>query len=297
MPTSFELDAMESFMNSIRFPRDGNLDLDRMIDLAVRMGADPEAIQRGRDLFNGDVGQAHCSACHSGPALSDADGRLQAGTGNEVFDIGVAFRVENEDDGCSGGPGDSDISFPSEFRRFSTPTLLGVANTAPYFHDNSATDLRSAVDHYALDFFLSTEAGNIMEQNGLRTDLSEDEIDDIVLFLEAISVDPTGVPLTCGDGFLDLTEACDDGNLVDGDGCSMTCQLESEFECTGEPSTCVVIYPPTPLVCDVGDGQACTTECNHFFCQTDACGLLGLEVIPLLSFALLQRRRARLAKA
>lgn len=335
MPTSFELDAMESFMNSIRFPRDGNLDLDRMIDLAVRMGADREAIQRGRDLFNGDVGQAHCSACHSGPTLSDADGTLQTGIGNEVFDIGVAFRVENEDDGCSGGPGDSDISFPSEFRRFSTPTLLGIANTAPYFHDNSAADLRSAVDHYALDFFPSTEAGNIMEQNGLRTNMSADEIDDIVSFLEAISVDPTGVPLTCGDGFLNSSEACDDGNLADADGCSMTCQTEAEFECAGEPSTCVVVCPPSPRICDVDadgavdrddihlifeandvatddacdsrdfdknglisirDGQACAAECDRFLCRKNACGLLGIEVIPLLGFALLQRRR-RISRA
>ena len=333
VPTNFELDAMDSFMESIRFPRDGNLDLDRMIDLAVRMGLDPEAIQRGRDLFNGDVGQAHCSACHSGPALSQADGTLQTGTGNEVFDIGVAFRMENEDDGCAGGPGDRDISFPSEFRRFATPPLLGVAQTAPYFHDNSAADLRAAVDHYALDFFLSTEAGNIMEQNGLRTDLSEEEIDDIVIFLEAISVDPTGVPLTCGDGFLDSTEECDDGGLMEGDGCSMACLVEDGFECDSEPSVCGLTCSPRALACDLNadgavdrrdtrliseaegtvtvdrcdprdinkdglvssqDTQACAAQCDRFLCQEKACGLLGLEVAPLLVFAMLRRRRNRL---
>ena len=31
---------------------------------------------------------------------------------------------------------------------------------------------------------------------------------------------------TCGDGFLDPPEACDDGNLVDGDGCSTACAIE-----------------------------------------------------------------------
>lgn len=32
---------------------------------------------------------------------------------------------------------------------------------------------------------------------------------------------------TCGDGFLDFDEACDDGNLFSGDGCSAVCTIES----------------------------------------------------------------------
>ena len=31
----------------------------------------------------------------------------------------------------------------------------------------------------------------------------------------------------CGDGILDPNEACDDGNNIDGDGCSATCMIES----------------------------------------------------------------------
>jgi LPXTG-motif cell wall-anchored protein len=30
----------------------------------------------------------------------------------------------------------------------------------------------------------------------------------------------------CGDGITELTELCDDGNTVDGDGCSSTCGVE-----------------------------------------------------------------------
>src|SRR5690606_23525616 len=30
-------------------------------------------------------------------------------------------------------------------------------------------------------------------------------------------------PITCGDHVVDLGEACDDGNTLDGDGCSATC--------------------------------------------------------------------------
>lgn len=36
---------------------------------------------------------------------------------------------------------------------------------------------------------------------------------------------------TCGDGVIKIGEACDDGNKVNGDGCSNTCQLESNFQC------------------------------------------------------------------
>ncbi|KAF7241383.1 Pappalysin-2 [Varanus komodoensis] len=46
----------------------------------------------------------------------------------------------------------------------------------------------------------------------------------------------------CGDGKVStsLAEECDDGNLIDGDGCSRTCKKEKGFHCTGEPSLCYV---------------------------------------------------------
>jgi len=40
--------------------------------------------------------------------------------------------------------------------------------------------------------------------------------------------------LSCGDGLKywdHYSEICDDGNLVDGDGCSSTCQIESLYQC------------------------------------------------------------------
>ena len=41
----------------------------------------------------------------------------------------------------------------------------------------------------------------------------------------------------CGDGMLfDLQ--CDDGSLVDYDGCSSSCTVEPGFECSGAPSQC-----------------------------------------------------------
>ena len=46
------------------------------------------------------------------------------------------------------------------------------------------------------------------------------------------------VPFACGNGALDASETCDDGNMVSGDGCSATCVTESGYNCTGTPSVC-----------------------------------------------------------
>lgn len=47
-----------------------------------------------------------------------------------------------------------------------------------------------------------------------------------------------GLKLRCGNGHLDSGEACDDGDLRNGDGCSSTCTVEPGFSCSSEPSYC-----------------------------------------------------------
>ena len=42
----------------------------------------------------------------------------------------------------------------------------------------------------------------------------------------------SGSPV-CGDGIVQSGEECDDGLLIDGDGCSSTCQVECGYECPG----------------------------------------------------------------
>ncbi len=59
-----------------------------------------------------------------------------------------------------------------------------------------------------------------------------------------------GAPV-CGDGLVGMGEACDDGNLTAGDGCSATCTVETNYDCTGEPSVCVRV---TPAVSEWGLG-------------------------------------------
>jgi hypothetical protein len=58
VPRDFELEALEAYMNSLRFPADGDTSIDRMLDLAQRMGMDRAAIDRGRALVTGTARSA-----------------------------------------------------------------------------------------------------------------------------------------------------------------------------------------------------------------------------------------------
>lgn len=64
----------------------------------------------------------------------------------------------------------------------------------------------------------------------------------------------TYVAPLCGNGTLDPTEQCDDGNSTGGDGCSAQCTIESCFMCVGQPSIC----SPAPAGTACDDGNACT---------------------------------------
>ena len=70
---------------------------------------------------------------------------------------------------------------------FKIPTLWGVKDTAPYFHDNGAKTLREAVSHYQR-FFNFTEA---QDPVGSRTlggfiELTDEDVDDIVAYLQLL---------------------------------------------------------------------------------------------------------------
>lgn len=81
--------------------------------------------------------------------------------------------------------------------------------------------------------------------------------------------DPAVCAPVCGDGLIRGTEQCDDGNLVNGDGCSSTCQIEIGWRCTGEPSVCDAICGDRLIrgreTCDDGTttgGNGCSPTCQ-----------------------------------
>jgi mono/diheme cytochrome c family protein len=100
---------------------------------------DAEAVARGRTLFHDDL---DCGACHSGDKLTDG----------------------------------SQYSFDSRgLDETDTPSLVGLAHTAPYYHDGSARDL----------YALLTDKGNVHDMTDL-SDLDEDQITDLTAYLESL---------------------------------------------------------------------------------------------------------------
>lgn len=156
-------------------------------------GAIVDAAKRGALLFYGDAG---CSDCHSGSLLTDQKFHNMC-----TPQVGVGI-----DWGRGGYTG-----LVSERFAFRTPPLRQVSFTAPYFHAGTHASLQSAI-RYHLDPCaelrlyegdgLSDDVESLLIQNEAlyteiestaedvakqRTALSDDEISDLVQFLEAMS--------------------------------------------------------------------------------------------------------------
>ncbi|HEV8333957.1 MAG TPA: hypothetical protein VGQ22_21220 [Steroidobacteraceae bacterium] len=159
-----------------------------------------------------------CALCHSGPMLnrvsqahSDVPGSPPPGV--RFIDTGVTLvnapnnplRTWIIDDGINpvvtvlspdiglllnpAPPSPPPTVIPRVFfaNLFKIPTLWGVKDTAPYFHDNGAKTLRDAVAHYKR-FFNFTEA---QDPVGSRTlggfiVLTDEDVDDIVAYLQLL---------------------------------------------------------------------------------------------------------------
>jgi cytochrome c peroxidase len=167
-----------------------------------------------------------CALCHSGPMLnmvSQAHSDFTGGVprpGVRFFNIGVAIvnapnnpirtwiindrvnpvvTVRSPDVGLLLhptlvlNPSHPPLPPPSILPRavltenFKIPTLWGVRDTAPYFHDNGAKTLRDAVAHYQR-FFNFTEAQDPVGSASLGgfITLTDSDVDDIVAYLELL---------------------------------------------------------------------------------------------------------------
>ena len=146
-----------------------------------------------------------CAVCHSGPMLNETNEQAPRALGLpkgmrignagvseqnhlklptytfEIHDRGSIVRVKTPDIGILM----TDLTFSPlalEMARvpnaplltfanmFKTPTLWGVKNTAPYFHDNSAKDFDELLDHYNL-FFESIGIGKNALTPQMMTDI------------------------------------------------------------------------------------------------------------------------------
>ncbi len=97
----------------------------------------------------------------------------------------------------------------------------------------------------------------------------------------------SGVNL-CGNGVLNPPETCDDGNQVGADGCSATCQFESDWVCTtpGAPCTSAVVCGDGQIegaeTCDdrnTSSGDGCSATCTV---ETGwLCAVVGARCLPI----------------
>jgi cytochrome c peroxidase len=155
---------------------------------ALPAGASPSEI-RGRRFFEDvvdvvDFKHGACAACHSGPMLNETNEFAQLAFGipkgtrfqsigvseinalqNPVHDYvftnqdGSTTHVVSPDPGRAliTGIGPKDDLHSENINAFKTPSLWGVARTAPYFHDNSAKTLEDVAAHYNLFFSVTSD--------------------------------------------------------------------------------------------------------------------------------------------
>ena len=112
--------------------------------------------------------KGRCWKCHSGPNFSDED----------FHSTGVGVRDGVAEPGRMAVTGDA-----ADRGRFKTPSLRGVARTAPYMHDGSLATLADVVEFYRKGGEPHAELDARLEP----LDLTEREAAGLVAFLEALS--------------------------------------------------------------------------------------------------------------
>ena len=112
-------------------------------------GSFTAAARRGRKIFE----RAGCPMCHAAPTFSNSES-------GELFDVGTLLPTSGHRLG-------------DDLNGLDTPTLRGVWQSAPYLHDGRAATLR--------DVFAITG-----DRMGVTSDLSQQELDDLVRYLQEL---------------------------------------------------------------------------------------------------------------
>jgi cytochrome c peroxidase len=164
--------------------------------------------KRGLALFQG---KARCIQCHNGPLLSDQKyyniGVPPAGRWEEDGLAQITFRYEQYAKGVTEDmfrtvKDDAGLYYRTKENKdkgkFRTPSLRYTAYTAPYMHNGALWDLTEVVE-----FYNAGGGENEFAANKTKLiqplDLSDEEIEDLVAFLESLSgpeikIDPPKLP-------------------------------------------------------------------------------------------------------
>ena len=122
--------------------------------------------RRGRELFFGQ--KAGCTACHTGANFTD----------EKYHNLGVGMAATEPDLGRFLVTGE-----PKDKGAFKTPTVRNVTTSAPYMHDGSQATLREVVEWYNK----GGHANPYLSKDIRKLNLTEQEIDDLVAFMEALT--------------------------------------------------------------------------------------------------------------
>lgn len=114
-------------------------------------GTPADVLARGKAAFD----KAACGSCHSGDALTD----------NKFYDVGTLVTR-------------GDVKDRTEFLfhgGLNTPSLLGIARTAPFLHDGSAPTLKARI-----------LIGKDANKHGQTSSLTTAEVDDLVSYVRSL---------------------------------------------------------------------------------------------------------------
>jgi cytochrome c peroxidase len=159
-------------------------------------GALSDQQKRGLELFQG---KAQCVTCHNGPMLTDEKyyniGVPRAERWEEDGLAQITFRYEQYAKGATEEmyrtiKDDAGLYYRtkqnSDKGKFRTPSLRYALYTAPYMHNGALWDLTEVVEFYNAgggeNEFAENKTGLVQP-----LDLTEEEIEDLVAFLESLS--------------------------------------------------------------------------------------------------------------
>jgi cytochrome c peroxidase len=135
-------------------------------------------VKLGHELF---FGKAQCNQCHLGQNFTDT----------KFHNLGVGWDAAIQDFKDEGRY--AVTAKPEDRGAFKTPTLRDVTRRAPYMHDGSIKTLREVVEHYNKGGIANPHLSPKIQ----KLNLSEDEIDALVKFMEALD----------GEGYMDTAPA------------------------------------------------------------------------------------------
>ncbi|XP_041847930.1 pappalysin-2 [Melanotaenia boesemani] len=129
------------------------------------------------------------------------------------------------------------------------PLLYRVQRQPPFTSKSPSPQTQQTFTDSSVQHGISYQYTIQVEANGLLSDPSSP-----LLYKHGQSY--------CGDGLIQGTEECDDGNLLDSDGCSKKCYKEKGFNCNGEPSQCYVFDGDG--VCEDFERSSSVRDCGFF---------------------------------